>query len=295
MGQINTEELEQMAADASRGERCSAAKKVLEAIRDSPDTSHRQEPWRAISLSNPRCSFYPPQVRFILTNEKDSLNVLLDFFIDKLYNHSILFTAPKNVKRETQIKYRRDKMAAWYFLIYAIVAAWVFFDAKKRGNNAPAWAAATFILGVIIAPYYLAKRYLLAGETREGGVAWNILRYFALFWTLTMILAAIGGIGAISSSAPTHGNEYEQAGYAIGATIGIGMILTLWFIVLVAALVLGMFLKKSSIVEKGPTGPLAASSKIESTQSETASNPTIESTPSKDESVPPKDEQNGTN
>jgi hypothetical protein len=35
MGQINVEDLEQMAADASRAERCSAAKKVLVAVRDS--------------------------------------------------------------------------------------------------------------------------------------------------------------------------------------------------------------------------------------------------------------------
>jgi hypothetical protein len=35
MGQIDIEDLEQMAADASRVERCSAAKKVLEAIEDS--------------------------------------------------------------------------------------------------------------------------------------------------------------------------------------------------------------------------------------------------------------------
>ena len=34
MGQINVEDLEQMAADATRAERCSAAKKVLEAVRD---------------------------------------------------------------------------------------------------------------------------------------------------------------------------------------------------------------------------------------------------------------------
>jgi hypothetical protein len=36
MGQIDVEDLEQMAADISRPERCSAAKKVLEAVRDSP-------------------------------------------------------------------------------------------------------------------------------------------------------------------------------------------------------------------------------------------------------------------
>jgi hypothetical protein len=35
MSQINVEDLEQMAADASWAERCSAAKKVLEAIEDS--------------------------------------------------------------------------------------------------------------------------------------------------------------------------------------------------------------------------------------------------------------------
>jgi len=34
MGQINVEDLEKMAADESRPERCSAAKKVLEAVRD---------------------------------------------------------------------------------------------------------------------------------------------------------------------------------------------------------------------------------------------------------------------
>jgi hypothetical protein len=37
MGQINIQDLEQMAADTTRPERCSAAKKVLVAVRDSPD------------------------------------------------------------------------------------------------------------------------------------------------------------------------------------------------------------------------------------------------------------------
>ena len=35
MGQIDVEDLEHMAADTTRAERCSAAKKVLEAIEDS--------------------------------------------------------------------------------------------------------------------------------------------------------------------------------------------------------------------------------------------------------------------
>ena len=43
MGLIDVEDLEQMAGDTTRAERCSAAKKVLEAVRDSPDLLRRQD------------------------------------------------------------------------------------------------------------------------------------------------------------------------------------------------------------------------------------------------------------
>ena len=42
MGQIDVEDLVQMAADATKVERCSAAQKVLEAVRDSPDFLRRE-------------------------------------------------------------------------------------------------------------------------------------------------------------------------------------------------------------------------------------------------------------
>ena len=51
MGQIDVEDLEQMATDATRVERCSAAKKVLEAVRDSSDFL-RQEALMASSRGN---------------------------------------------------------------------------------------------------------------------------------------------------------------------------------------------------------------------------------------------------
>ena len=50
MGQIDVEDLEQMAADTSRAERCSAAKNVLEAVRDLPDLPRRQD---ASPISDP--------------------------------------------------------------------------------------------------------------------------------------------------------------------------------------------------------------------------------------------------
>ncbi len=43
MGLIGVEDLAEMAADASRAERCSAAKKVLEAVRDSSDLPRQQD------------------------------------------------------------------------------------------------------------------------------------------------------------------------------------------------------------------------------------------------------------
>ena len=50
MGQIDVEDLEQMAADTSRAERCSAAKKVLEAVKDSPALPRQQD---VLPISNP--------------------------------------------------------------------------------------------------------------------------------------------------------------------------------------------------------------------------------------------------
>jgi len=43
MGLIGNEDLKKMASDESWAERCSAAKKVLELIRDSPDLSRRKD------------------------------------------------------------------------------------------------------------------------------------------------------------------------------------------------------------------------------------------------------------
>jgi len=41
------------------------------------------------------------------------------------------------------------------------------------------------------------------------------------------------------------------------------MIFVLWLATLAVALILGLFLKKSSIVEHGPTGPLAQATMVE--------------------------------
>ena len=167
----------------------------------------------------------------------------------------------------------------WYFILYALVAIWVFLDAKKRGNNAQLWGIATVVFGLIVTPFYLAKRYLLAGEVREGGVAWNVLRYFALLWTLTMTVYIIG---AMSSGMPVSDNRFAMAGAVIGTALSVGVLLAIWFMVLVGALALGIFFKQPNVVENGPTGPMATASRVKSTQPKPEFTPTIEDTPFED-------------
>jgi len=147
----------------------------------------------------------------------------------------------------------------WYVILYFLFAIWVFWDGQKRKTDYIQWTIATWLLGPLVLPVYFAKRPLKAGEVREGGTAWNILKNFAIFWTITMAILAIWGMVDVSEKFSTIHNEYEQAGAAIGGVLGFGIIIALWFFPMVGAVVLGFILKKSSVIEKGPTGPLAIS------------------------------------
>jgi hypothetical protein len=146
----------------------------------------------------------------------------------------------------------------WYWVLNAIVALWVLLDARARKmDHAIIWAIGTFLIMIIVVPLYFAKRPLKAGEIREGGTAWNVIKAFAILWTVFMLAAGSAGMMKASQSAITAGSDAEKAGAAIGTALGMGMIMGLWFVVIAGALVLGLFLKKSSVVEKGPTGALA--------------------------------------
>ncbi len=151
----------------------------------------------------------------------------------------------------------------WYFMLYLAFAVWVFIDAKKRMNQPVGWPAATFLLGPIVLPVYFAKRNLKEGEVREGGTGWNVIKNFALFWTLTIAVGAIAGMVNAGQVADRATTQAQKAGAALGATLGMGMIFVLWLGVVTAALILGLFLKKSSIVEHGPTGPLVQATTVE--------------------------------
>jgi hypothetical protein len=98
----------------------------------------------------------------------------------------------------------------------------------------------------------------MVGETREGGTAWKVLKCFAVLWTVLMAVAAVAGLIRARVGAATLHGEAETAGAAIGTIPGSSFIAAVWFFPVLGALVLGLFLRKSSLVEKGPTGALGA-------------------------------------
>ena len=144
-----------------------------------------------------------------------------------------------------------------YFIIYGIIAIWVFFDAKKRNNNIFGWAIGTFIIGPFMLPFYLAKRNLKNDEVREGGTAWNVLKNFALVWTITMLITGTFSFVGAGSVINQSASDAEQVGAVIGTGLGMGFIFLIWFIPMISALITGLFMKKSSVVEKGPSRELS--------------------------------------
>ncbi len=151
----------------------------------------------------------------------------------------------------------------WYLILFGLLALWVGFDASRRNLGAAKavlWAIGTFLLGVIVMPIYVAKRPLKANEVREGGLAWNLLKNFALTWTILMVAIGISAVGAAAGT--DVNSDAEAAGAAIGTGLVVIILAVVWFFPMVGAIVLGFFLKNSAIVERGPTGPLAQEARV---------------------------------
>jgi hypothetical protein len=146
----------------------------------------------------------------------------------------------------------------WYLALYGIFALWVLQDgiSRKIGGSVAAWILGTFLLGPIILPVYLAKRPLKRGEVREGGTAWNVLKNFAILWTVLMVIVGFSAMMKVGQTTSSLDSDAAKVGAGLGIMLGLGFLAVVWFVPTVGAAVLGFLLKKNSIVETGPTGTL---------------------------------------
>ena len=145
-----------------------------------------------------------------------------------------------------------------YFLLYGLLALWVLFDGVNRKMGAPLvlWVAGTVLVGPIILPIYLASRPLKQGEVREGGKAWNVLKNFAILWTIVMAIATVAALLNIADVTKRLTSEAELAGAGLGTLIVIAVLGAVWFFPTMGAAMIGFMVKKNTIVEIGPTGSL---------------------------------------
>jgi hypothetical protein len=156
----------------------------------------------------------------------------------------------------------------WYWWAGAIAALCVILDGWRRGLRAVTfgWAMAMFLFVPLALPVYFAVRPLYEGETREGGTAWNVLKNFALCWTLLMAIVAVAAVMSLGQASSSQQSDAQRVGYAIGSALGLGLLAAAWFFPMIGAIILGFFLKKSSFVESGPTGPLASAAMTDPTR-----------------------------
>jgi hypothetical protein len=148
-----------------------------------------------------------------------------------------------------------------YIVLFGVISLWVLFDGISRNMKAIAvlWALGTVVLGAIVIPIYVAKRPLKNGEVREGGTPWNLLKNFAILWTIIMIVASIYVLHGVGKATSGLDNDWAMAGAGIGIVVVVGTLGAIWFFPTIGAAILGFFLKKNSVIETGPSGSMLES------------------------------------
>ena len=143
------------------------------------------------------------------------------------------------------------------WLLAFAAAFYCFWDSSTRRMKNPwLWAVFGAIFNLFAISLLHGNRWLKEGELRSGGRGWDSCRWFAICATIFFFIAGIAGMGAVSNQMALSTEPASQAGTAIGATLGIGMIFFLWLFVSGGALIFGLMLKKDA-KEVGPTGPLS--------------------------------------
>lgn len=146
----------------------------------------------------------------------------------------------------------------WYILTNSILAALVMIDSTKREvKSPPMWGIAMFLFGPFTLALYLARRPLVADEIRSGGTAWNYARYFTYGWSLLMFMLAISQVFHLNEHDGIMQSALHWAGLTLSNKAGMVMHAKLWLLPVIGISFVGLIFRRRSILEIGPTGPLA--------------------------------------
>ena len=140
--------------------------------------------------------------------------------------------------------------------ISLVLAVWVGRDASKRQTQtAPfLWGLGVLLFWILFFPLYLTKRPLKTGEVRSGGGGWNFMKYLAIVFTAYVPIVMILGLSEVAAQATS---VEEAVTLVVIFVLLMGLV---WVIFAGGALLIGLILKKSSVIERGPTGTLAQAS-----------------------------------
>lgn len=79
---------------------------------------------------------------------------------------------------------------------------------------------------------------IIRKETRKRSAFGKVVKWMFILFNLLMVFWLVAGMSAASDSISNAGSSAEQAGGAIGATIGAGLVITVWAL---GDIILGIF------------------------------------------------------
>lgn len=140
--------------------------------------------------------------------------------------------------------------------ISLVLAVWVVRDASRRQTQtAPfLWGLGVLLVWILFLPLYLTKRPLKTGEVRIGGGGWNFMKYLAITVTVYVPIVMILGLSEVAAQATS---VEEAVALVVIFVLLMGLV---WAIFAGGMLLIGLVLKKSSVIERGPTGTMAQAS-----------------------------------
>lgn len=97
--------------------------------------------------------------------------------------------------------------------------------AHHKGTSITAWWIYGALLFIVALPHSIIIRSL--DDTTEGGTAYRVSLALMAIWTVICICGLLSGLAAVSEIQPA--NEFEEAGAALGAAVGLGFWGMLWF------------------------------------------------------------------